>query len=70
MREKYQGIRKLCLSPKFLEAEAKGGNLAYVVLIILFKETNHLYAETMKFINVIKMEFLLKTTDLVACNSA
>lgn len=70
MREIYQGIRKLCLylSPKFLEAKAKGGNLAYVVLIIWFEETNHLYEETMKFTNVINMEFLLKTMDLVACN--
>lgn len=51
------------------QKKKKKETLGYVILIIWFKETNSLYAEMMKFTNVLKMEFLLKTRELIVCNS-
>lgn len=49
-------------------SQSKKGNLRICDSHHLIQR-NSLYAETMKFTNVLKMEFLLKTRELIVCNS-
>lgn len=67
----YKGIKKLSLlfSSEIPGSQSKKGNLRICSSNHLIQRSK-LYAETMEFTNVLKMEFFLKIMDLIACNSA